>query len=56
MWLLRVLLLLPKVLLRHLLRALPAHTGCVTMGWGQVTPQGRGCWPGHPWQSWHWLD
>lgn len=40
MWLLQVLLLLPKVLLCHLLRALPAHTGCAGHGMGPADPTG----------------
>lgn len=54
MWLLQVLLLLPKVLLCHLLRTLPALTGCSDHGMGPGDPKGHGCWSGHPGKlPWH---
>lgn len=65
MWLLQVLLLLPKVLLCHLLRALPAPTGCTDHGMGPGDPTGTWLLARAPREaalapgragSWHWLD
>lgn len=47
MWLLQVLLLLPKVLLCRLLRALLAHRGCADHGMGPGDPTGTWLLPWH---------
>lgn len=49
MRLLQVLLLVPKMLLCHLLRTLPAHTGCAHHGMGDPTGTWLLAWA--PWEA-----